>query len=138
MITEYLARRTRLLFLIDASGALVTAFFLGIVWQNFRDYTGMPHTVLSYLALLALLLSVYSLSCFLFLKDRRCFFLKLIAVANLFYSGLSLAFMVFYYTRLTMIGKAYFLSELLIITALAYLEFKVADKIRKSSTAAPQ
>ncbi|GEM_PF-1610196 len=131
-LSEYFSGHIRVLFLIDACGALVTACFLGVVWRSHPDYIGMPEAVLNGLSLLALLLSACSLSCFLFLKDRRPFFLKMIAVANLLYGSLSLALLVFYYSRLTMIGWVYFLLELLIITALAYLEFKVAVKLRKS------
>lgn len=131
-ITEYFCGHTRALFLTDACGAFITACFLGVVWRNYLDYTGMPKAVLSGLSLLALLLSAYSLSCFLFFTYRRPIFIRIIAAANLLYGSLSLAFLVVYFPRLTTIGRAYFLSELLIISGLAYLEFRVAVKSRKS------
>lgn len=131
-ISEYLAKRTRLLFVIDASGALITAFFLGILWTDYCACTGMPQPVLRKLFIIALLLSAYSGSCLLLLKNIRASFIKMIAVANLLYSIATLSLLLFYYPQLSIIGIAYFLTELLIIIGLAYIEFNVAAKIHKS------
>lgn len=131
-ISEYLAKRPRLLFVIDASGALITAFFLGIVWTDYCACTGMPQPALRKLFIIALLLSAYSVSCLWLFKNIRAFFIQLIAVANLLYSIATLSLLLLYYPKLSVMGIAYFLTELLIITGLAYLEFKVAAKIHES------
>lgn len=131
-ITEHLARQTRLLFLIDALGALITAFMLGFIWHNYCPYTGMPPAVLKKLALTALLLCSYSGICAFFLKNRSSSFIKAIAVANLLYCILTSSLLVIYYAELTLLGIIYFVAELLIITGLVGLEYKVAIAIDKT------
>ncbi len=131
-ITEHLAKRTRVLFLMDAFGALITAFMLGIIWYHSCPCTGMPPAVLKKLALIALLLFSYSGICALFLKNRNASFVKGIAVANLLYCMLTSSLLVIYYAELTILGMIYFVAELLIIFGLVGLEYKVAVAIDKS------
>ncbi|MBL7706722.1 MAG: hypothetical protein JNM21_14345 [Taibaiella sp.] len=131
-ITEYLAKRTRVLFLMDAFGALITAFMLGIIWYNCCPWTGMPPGVLRKLALIALLLCSYSGVCALLLKKRRSSFIKGMAIANLLYCILTSVLLVIYYTELTILGIIYFVAELLVITLLVWLEYKVAVAIDKT------
>lgn len=131
-ITEHLAQQTRVLFLIDALGALITAVTLGIIWHNCYPYTGMPPAVLKKLALTALLLCTYSGICAFSLKNSSASFIKGIAVANLLYCILTSSLLVIYYTELTILGIIYFVAELLVIFGLVWLEFKVAVAIDKS------
>ncbi len=110
------------LFLIDAAGALLTAFFLFAILRPFDQYFGMPVSVLNLLALVALLYLIYSFSCFLFAGDKWRIFIKIIIVANLLYCILTLAFVVHYSAQLTLLGITYFLMEALLIFVLIYIE----------------
>ncbi len=56
------------IFFIDALGAFVTFFVLGVLFTHFQKYIGMPREILIALSFVAVIFCIYSLSCFLFLK----------------------------------------------------------------------
>lgn len=117
----------RILFLVDGLGALTTAFFLFVILKTYNDYFGMPQLILNYLSIIAVLLSIYSMSCFFLLKSRWQIFLRIIGIANLLYSALTLSLLIYFYSILTILGITYFLLEILIICGLVYLELKTLD-----------
>lgn len=120
--------KPRFLFLIDGIGAFATAFLLYVVLRTFNVYIGMPPHVLMNLSVIAIIFSIYSFSCFLFLKNRWKMFLIVIGIANLFYCFLTGLLVFHYYPLLTALGVVYFSGEMLIILALVYLELKAAGK----------
>jgi len=116
------------IFLIDMAGALLTAFLLGVVLPNFQKYIGMPKGILIPLAITALVFSIYSLSCHLLLKANWKPFLKAIAVANWVYCVITTVLIGVLFQQLTILGVIYFISEVIIVGALAFIEMSMVKK----------
>lgn len=116
-------KQPTLIFLVDGMGASVSAVFLGIVLTVFNESIGLSLSILFVLGGLALLLAVYSLSCYYFSAPHRPFLL-IIIVANILYSILTLA-LVFFYSNLTVLGLLYFSSELLVMGVLLSIEVRL-------------
>lgn len=131
-LINQLAGKPNMLFLIDSIGAIFTAFFLFVVMRQFNGYFGMPKTVLTYLAVIAICFCIYSTACFIFLKAIWVPFIWLIGIANLLYCVLTTGLLIKYYPLLTIMGTIYFLIEILIICGLSYVELNVAKKIEKN------
>lgn len=126
------ADKQKTLFLIDAYGAILTAFFLCVIMRQFNEFFGMPKNVLTYLGGIAICFFVYSTTCYLFLKRNWTLFIRLIGIANLLYCILTIGLVIKYYPLLTLIGKSYFLIEIIIICVLSYVELNVASKIKNN------
>ncbi len=116
--------KPKVLFLADGIGGLVTAFFLGIILARYENVFGMPRKVLYPLSLIACVYAVYSLCCFLYLKNDWRHYLKTIAIANLIYVCLSAGLVIYFYPGITILGVSYFLLEILVISTLVFIEFK--------------
>jgi len=124
-------RHPKKLFLIDSLGALLTAFLLFVVVRNFNEYFGLPKIILTYLSAIALLLSIYSISCFCFIKSNWKDNIRIIAYANILYCVLISILLLRYHSTLTVFGLTYFLIEIAIICGLAYMELKAAHVSEK-------
>jgi hypothetical protein len=133
-IINYLVERRKTLFLIDSLGAVLTAFFLFAIMRHFDEYFGMPKTVLTYLSITAICFSIYSTTCFLFLKKRWTPFIRIIGFANLLYCALTFGLLFKYYHMLTTIGTTYFLIEIVTICGLSYVELNVATRNEEKET----
>ncbi|UFH31879.1 hypothetical protein LNP04_18220 [Chryseobacterium sp. C-71] len=125
-LINYLSVKPKIFFLMDSLGAFFTAFFLFAVMRSLNVYFGMPEIVLTYLSAIAGLFCIYSFSCFLFLKERWALFIRIIAVANFLYCVATLGLLIKYYSFLTILGTTYFLTEIIVITLLGFVELKVA------------
>jgi len=117
------------LFLFDSLGAFLTAFLLGAVLTRFEAVFGMPTTILYYLSLIALILSVYSICCHFFLNRNWRLYIKGIIIANLTYCLITIGLIIYFYQKLTFIGLLYFINEILIIIALVTVELKTLSKL---------
>ncbi len=113
---------TKRLFLMDGLGAFITAFLLFAILRNLNEYFGMPKKVFTALSILALAFCIYSISCFLLVNKSWKPFLKVIIIANLIYCCFTLWLLFFYYQQLTILGFAYFLLEIGVISLLVYFE----------------
>lgn len=111
------------LFLLDALGALLSAFLLGVILVHFESYFGMPSDALYILAFLPCVFAVYDFVCYYKVTDNWRPFLRGIAVANLLYCFLSIALVFQHYQELTILGIIYFVLELLIVVVLAKIEW---------------
>lgn len=120
-----LSLKPRKLFLIDGFGAFLTAFSLFAILRTFNEYFGMPKTTLNFLSIIALAFSVYSFCCFFLVNNNWHPFLQAISIANLLYCCLTFGFVIYNYPRLTSLGVAYFLIEIVIICGLVYIEINV-------------
>ena len=85
--------------------------------------------VLYVLAFLASLFFVYSFFCFLHVTEHWRSYMKVIAVANLLYCGLTLGLVIYLHQELTPLGMLYFGSEIVIIVGLAIAELKRASHV---------
>jgi len=118
------------LFIIDGFGALLSSFLLGIVLVYFENIFGIPSPTLHTLASLAVLFAIYDLYCYQKRESMKlkCF-LKAIAIINILYSCLTIGFIFYHSSRITIFGQLYILAEVLIIISLAVVEFKVANNL---------
>lgn len=130
-IIERLAGDPRKLFAVDASGALLSALFTAIIAWRFQQYIGLPAAVLKMLVIIAFILCTYSAACFLFAKHHWRAFIIAIAIANLLYCMLTLCLLGINYSSLTVTGIGYFSAEIIIISLLICLEFKVWTALYK-------
>ncbi|MDR7212453.1 hypothetical protein J2W48_004414 [Flavobacterium piscis] len=112
-------------FLIDAFGALLTAFLLFVVLRNFSTFFGLSKTTLEYLSLLALVFSIYSFSCFFLITNNWKSYLKIICIANILYCVLTFGILLYYCQSISALGIAYFLGEILVICVIVFLEIRI-------------
>lgn len=125
-LIDKLTSNPRQLFLVDALGALLSAFLLGVVLVIFEPVFGMPCAILYVLAGVAVVLAVYSFSCYARFPRNWPPFLKIIAIANVIYCAVTLGLVVYLYEQLTGLGVAYFILEVIVISSLVRIEWKVA------------
>lgn len=121
--TNTLLNHPRKIFLIDGTGACLSALFLLLLlWSNL---SGMPERELFFLACTAGVFAVYSFCYYLFVRDKWRRYLKNIILANVLYCLVTIGLVVYYYEMLTPIGIAYFLGEVVVIGVLVRFEAKV-------------
>ena len=112
------------IFLIDSCGALLTGLLLFLVLRPFNDYFSIPKAALTYLSVIALLFSFYSIACFFLLNNHWKPYLIIIIVANVLYCLLTFGLLVYYHQSITLLGIAYFLGEIVIIGGLVFIELQ--------------
>ena len=122
------------LFLIDGIGALVSAFFLGVILVMIEEYIGLSKEILYALTIPACIFSLYSFTCFLFLKNDWSKHLNYIAIANSLYALVTIALMLVHYKEMKTLGFVYFSGELIILFVLIWFEFKVSLKYARNTT----
>ena len=115
-------------FLIDGVGALVTASSLGLLLAPFESLFGMPSRIVYVLAIIAAAFAMYSLVCYLIQPSNWPVFLRVIAVANLSYSVLTILLLFVYRLEVTALGIAYFIGEIIVVSALAIYELITARR----------
>ena len=117
----------RKLFLIDGIGAFISAFMLGIVLVQFESFFGMPRKALYFLAALPCLYLLYDFYVYWQVEKNLKWYLKGIAMANLLYYFISIAFLFQHQQQLTIWGWTYFILEMLIIILLVVIQAKIAS-----------
>ncbi|MDC8003938.1 hypothetical protein POV27_07730 [Aureisphaera galaxeae] len=117
------------LFIIDGAGALLSAFLLGVVLVRFQNIFGIPASTLYILAAIPCFFAVYDLYAYFTKKENAKTFLKGIALMNLLYCCLSIGFAFYHLSEITLLGWLYILVEVAIVTILATIEFKVANRL---------
>jgi hypothetical protein len=117
------------LFLIDGSGAILSAFLLGIVLVEWERIFGIPRSVLYFLALLPCLFTVYDIYCYRTKSKNIGTLLKGIAWMNLAYCILSMGLAIYHFQKITYFGWSYLILEMGIVITLATLEWKVAGQL---------
>ncbi|RYF80022.1 MAG: hypothetical protein EOO03_17680 [Chitinophagaceae bacterium] len=115
--------------MLDALGALMTAFVLSTILARFNSYFGMPSHVLYLLVVVACVFMFYSIGCYLWLKRNYRPYLLLIAFANLLYCAFTIGSVGFFYKKITVLGFIYFLLESLVIIGLVLVEKRVSEKL---------
>ena len=118
----------RTIFLLDATGALVSIILLAFVLPALQSFIGMPHRVLYLLAIFAGVLLATSTACYLFAGRKWRPLLVTVAVGNLAYCFLTAASLVWFRGDLTTFGKVYFAVEIAIIISIAVFELRYASR----------
>lgn len=116
----------RTLFLLDGIGALVTALLVGVVLPMFGEYFAMPRPVLRALALMAVVLAAYSLTCAAARPKRWPRYLRAVAFANATYCVVTAGCLFYFRAHLAMGDWFYFVGECAVLWALVTLELRVA------------
>lgn len=111
------------LFLVDGVGALLSAILLWVLAQ-FENMLGLPSKVLYVLSVIPCFFAIYSIFCFVKKIENWRLFMKIIAVANILYSCLTISLMAVFYQKITVLGLLYFVFEIIIILFLASIEWK--------------
>ena len=122
------------LFLIDGFGAIISAFLLGVVLVKFEEKIGVPVSVLYLLATIPLFFAAYDFYCCRKKQQKSGVLLKGIALLNLAYCCLSLGLLFYHFDTTTNLGCIYFIIEIAIVMFLVIIEFRVGNKIIKTST----
>ncbi|HUM52596.1 MAG TPA: hypothetical protein PK431_12310 [Chitinophagales bacterium] len=126
-----LSANPKKLFLIDCLGATLSASFLTIIYFNFQENIGLPKYAISYLIIIALCCAIYSFLCYLLIRSNWLKYISGVIIANLFYLIFTSAQVVFYYKQLKIYGWIYFCLDILVISLVIYIEWKIY-KILKS------
>jgi len=119
------------LFLLDGVGALLSAFFLGVVLRIFQPSIGMPQDILIMLALSACAFACYSLACSFLVKDKWPIFLRVIMVVNALYALFSLGLVYLHFEQLTVLGVTYFVLELIVLAVVVGVEYMAIRNSKK-------
>jgi hypothetical protein len=114
------------IFLIDSLGAAITALTIGVVLVQFQAHIGMPTSILHRLAWVAVGLTLYSGLCYYLMPHKWQILMKIVALANLAYCGLTLGLVIYLWQSLQGLGITYFLLEIAVIVALATVELRTA------------
>ena len=132
MISRFEAN-PRQLFLVDGFGALISSFMLGIVLVKLESIFGIPSLVLYFLASFPILFALFDIYCYVQLNNSSVHYLKIISVLNLSYCCLSIGLALFHFEVITGLGLAYLALEILIVFALAFIEWEVANRLSKKN-----
>lgn len=125
-ILEKINRKPKILFLVDGYGALLSSLLYIAVLANFEEVFGMPRVEVYVLSFLAGLYAIYSFSCYHLKLKNWPLFMKVIAIANLLHCCLTIGLVIYYFDIITILGLIYFAGEVIIVVALAKLEYKTA------------
>lgn len=116
-------------FLVDGFGAISSAILLGIVLVKWEGIFGIPKPTLYFLASLPCLFAMYDLYCYFKVDKNPGIFLKGIAFANLLYCVLSSGLVIYHFDKIAYWGWTYIIVEIMIVTAIAVFELKVANSL---------
>jgi len=128
-LIDRFVRSPQTLFLVDGAGAVVTALLVGVVLPRLGEYIGTPRPVLRTLALGAVALAAYSLTCAAVRPTLWPGYVRGIALANVSYCLVTAAVLIRFAAALQVLDWLYFLGEIVVVGALATLELRVARAI---------
>jgi amino acid transporter len=120
------------IFLIDAIGAITSAFCL-LLPYTFQTIFGMPAVTVRTFIVIAILLSIYSVTIFLTKPKNRKPFLSIVAVLNMSYCLYTAIHLIKNQLTLTLPGLLYFVAEILIILTLSVIELRLSRSLQTTS-----
>ena len=116
------------LFLIDGFGAILSAFLLGVVLVKFEEIFGIPTSVLYFLATIPIFFVIYDVFCYQ--KHLKIgLLLKGIAALNILYCCISIGLISCHFSSITILGWTYIIVEIILVSFLAMIEFRVGKRI---------
>jgi hypothetical protein len=116
------------LFLIDGFGAILSAFLLGVVLVKFEEIFGIPTSVLYFLATIPIFFVIYDVFCYQ--KHLKIgLLLKGIAVLNILYCCISIGLIFYHFSSIKILGWTYIIVEIILVSFLAVIEFRVGKRI---------
>ncbi len=130
-MNKHLAKLTskpRAVFLMDGSGAILSAILLSVI-AKFNTVVGMPQNTLLVLVAIACVFATYSLSCYFFAGKNWRPFLTGIAAANTLYSILTISLLFYHQQQITVPGLVYFVNEVIVLGVLVFIEVRTVKTI---------
>ncbi|WP_154852697.1 hypothetical protein [Cyclobacterium xiamenense] len=112
------------LLLLDGVGALMTATLLTQVVARYEPLFGMPKATVYVLSVVALGFAAFSLGSYLLAKRGFSRYLGMILFANLAYCVATATLLFVYREKITWLGIAYFVGEIILVLVLVYQEYK--------------
>lgn len=128
-IIEFFVIKPRVLFLVDAIGALTTFTSLCLISWILNSYLNVPFKELHFMIFYVLCLFIFSTFCSLFIKRYFSLFIKIIAYFNITYCFLTLLILFNHYSQISLVGFIYFSIEIFVISLLVYIELNVSKKL---------
>ncbi len=125
----------KLMFLVDALGALISFLSLLLILVPLERHFGIPVNLLYYLGAIAVCLFIYSFSCHKLIKTNWKPYLKIIISLNAAYSLLSIGLILVHYQTLRPLAFAYLVLELAVIACMIALEYKTLRQLSSSTSA---
>ncbi len=121
------------LLILDAVGALISAFMLGVVLVRFQSVFGIPISALKILSSIPVGFMLYDLLALLSNSELQPRRLMTIGTLNILYCILSLTMAIWHRGSLSIYGWGYIIIEVIIVVALAVYELKVGRKFISKS-----
>jgi hypothetical protein len=121
---------SRKLFIIDAMGAGLSSFLLGLVLMNNTDIFGIPKETLFVLALIPIIFIIYDVLAVLSMFYRNYISFKIIAMLNIIYCVISFILCIIDFRSITVIGWLYIIGEIFIVIGIALIELRKSKIIR--------
>lgn len=119
--------KPKMIFLIDSIGAFLSANFLLIILSFLQTEFGIFDKRFNLLVGTSYIIAICSFCCYYWIDKQWRVFLRTIAIVNLLYCILTIIFLVNFCKNITLLGLAYFISEIIIIICLAVFELKTAQ-----------
>jgi hypothetical protein len=115
----------RKLFLLDASGALISCLLIGFLQIPHVEVFGIPPTAFRILLILAIGLMLFSSLCYFFLNTAQLkSFLRKLAWMNTTYLFITLFFIIQYSHQIRMTGWIYYSLEVMVMSLLIVVEYR--------------
>ena len=120
----------RKVILIDAFGAMLSAFIFGVLGFRFQSLFGISQSALYILAAFPCSFFLFDLFCYLKHTGRYVGTgMRVIGIANLTYCCLSVIMLIYHWASLTAYALVYMTLELFIVSALALLELEISKSV---------
>lgn len=124
IMLQKLIQHPKLVFLLDALGALLTSTLIGGLLVAYQPYIGLSFNWLYILASIAAVLTIYSSSCAVLIQRKWKPFLLIIISANILYACLTATLIIVHYKEFTPLGLAYFIGEIFVLLGVIWIEIK--------------
>lgn len=118
---------TKKVLLLDAAGAALSAFLLGVVLRIYQSHVGIPDHILLLLAGLAVCFFVIDMIAYFAIPRRAALILRCMAIVNICYALLSLGLALIHRGELTLLGWVYVIAEIAVLMILSRYEWRVAS-----------
>jgi len=119
----------RKLFLLDGSGALLTALMLMLVLPKLDLLTGIDPDMITVMVLIAFLLATMSLTFFFTYNQQSYKVLQVIGILNLLYSGIIVVVLLVYGSSMKPLSMTYFILEGLVVALLGLVDIRKHKKV---------
>lgn len=121
---SFLKLNKKSIFLFDGIGAATSFLSTGFVLPIFSRELGLTPQTLFFLAMFPFMYMLYSLYCFIFVREIKSWMLMAIVIANFLYCFVSGA--IFHFDiDITLWGKLLLLIEIAIVAIVIHIELKI-------------